>query len=298
MTGVHIIEGKPTLSANLQAQALRRSGRYDYKVVEHDNAHCILEFFEISGGQRVSLGTSEFTLDDADRAGLLNRGGRMWEKYPRNMLFSRALTNGIGWFAPDAFDVGKVYTPDELKPDLELGSTGEVIDVGSITVERAPAQPPQRGRAAPRAPQAQRQERPAPALVQLAEVKDVQTLMMFGSQQRSVAGLPVDSRALLRVLAVETTQQIGPKYNAIEGGWEQAARAILADIELATGKPASADLQARVAALNEGDRQLYEQMIANGESPEEALNVVEVDDVGESANAADDEGAEPETAKS
>lgn len=293
MTGVHIIEGKPTLSANLQAQALRRSGRYDYRVVEHDNEHCILEFFEIVQGKRASLGTTEFTLDDADRAGLLGRGGRMWEKYPRNMLFSRALTNGIGWFCPDAFDVGKVYTADELKPDLELGSTGEIIDVGSITVEPAPAQRQSRSAQTSRAPQqrGQRQERQAPAPVALADVKDVASLMTFAAQQRAIAGLPVDGRAVLRVLGVGVTQEIGPKYSAIEGGWRKAAEAIVADIELATGKPVERTLQERVAALSEGDRQLYEQMVANGETPEDAVNIV-ADDVGESANAADNDEAE------
>lgn len=300
MTGVYLIEGKPTLSANLQAQALKRSGRYDYRIVEHDHQHCIIEFVQIAGGQRAVLGTSEFTIDDADRAGLLNRGGRMWEKYPRNMLFSRALTNGIGWFCPDAFDTGKLYTPDELRPDMELGQNGEIIDASAVTVEPAPVtgstQRSQGSRRTPAAPatRGERPQRQAPAVLALGDVKDVQTLMTFAGQQRQNAGLPVDGRAVLRILGVEVMQEITAKYRDVEGGWQQAGRAILADIELATGKPVAASVQDRVEALSEQDRALYDAMIGNGETPEDALNIIEVDDVGEAANAADDEAAESE----
>jgi hypothetical protein len=60
-----------------------------------------------------TIGVSSFTMEDAKRAGL--SGGDNWKKYPRNMLFARAMSNGAKWYCPDVFG-GPVYTPDELEP--------------------------------------------------------------------------------------------------------------------------------------------------------------------------------------
>lgn len=129
MNGINIIEGKTSLSANLVGAAIQRSGRYRYRVVEHDDKHCVIDFFELVGGQREKLGTSSFNMDDAKAAGLLQSKSRMWEKYPRNMVFSRALTNGARWYTPDVFG-GPVYTPDELGAEVdETGNAIEVIEV-------------------------------------------------------------------------------------------------------------------------------------------------------------------------
>src|SRR5574340_819838 len=135
MTGVHIIQNKPTLAANLMAAAVKRTGKYNYRVVEHTAAVCELAFFE--DGKEV--GRSRFTMEDAKQAGLTTN--QSWQKYPRNMLFSRALSNGQKWFAPDVFNGATVYTPEELGADVnEDGAVisappGSVID---MTPEPAP----------------------------------------------------------------------------------------------------------------------------------------------------------------
>ena len=129
MNGINIIEGKTSLSANLVGAAIQRSGRYRYRVLEHDAKHCIIDFYEIVGGVREKLGTSSFSLDDAKAAGLMGGKSQMWTKYPRNMVFSRALTNGARWYTPDVFG-GPVYTPDELGAEVnEAGDAVNVIDV-------------------------------------------------------------------------------------------------------------------------------------------------------------------------
>jgi hypothetical protein len=125
MNGVYIIEGKTTLAANLVGAAIQRSGRYRYRVVEHDDEHCTIDFFEIVGGKREKLGTSSFSQADARAADLLGKRTRMWEKFPRNMVFSRALTNGARWYTPDVFG-GPVYTPDEL--GAEVNMEGNVVE--------------------------------------------------------------------------------------------------------------------------------------------------------------------------
>ena len=46
MTGIHIIKGKPTLGAGLIAAAIKRTDRYNYRVVKLDEKICEIEFFE------------------------------------------------------------------------------------------------------------------------------------------------------------------------------------------------------------------------------------------------------------
>ena len=120
MTGVHVIKGKVALSSNLLGAAIKRSGKYDYRVMELDDTHARLVFFE--GGEHI--GESAFSIDDAKRAGLLSN--QTWKNYPRNMLLARALSNGARWFCPDVFG-GPIYTPDELGAEVD-GETGDVIE--------------------------------------------------------------------------------------------------------------------------------------------------------------------------
>lgn len=130
--GIHIIQGRPAMSANLMASAVKASARYDYRVRRLDDSVAEIEFFERRGGQMETLGVSTFTAEDARRAGTQNMG-----KFPRNMLFARALSNGVRWYTPDVFLGAAVYTPEELDaavytPD-ELGAAvdaeGNVIDL-------------------------------------------------------------------------------------------------------------------------------------------------------------------------
>jgi hypothetical protein len=108
MTGVNIIQGKPVLGANFMAAAVKRTGKYNYRIIHLDDMKCELAFFE--GG--LEVGRSVFTMEDAKKANLTGKDN--WQKYPRNMLFARALSNGQKWYAPDVFNGATVYTPDEL----------------------------------------------------------------------------------------------------------------------------------------------------------------------------------------
>lgn len=108
MTGIHIVQGKPVLSAGLVGAMVLRSGRYTYEVVESSDAVCRLAWFR--DGRRV--GESAFTIDEAKRAGLT--GKDTWKNYASDMLFSRALTRGARRFCPDVF-LGSVYVADELE---------------------------------------------------------------------------------------------------------------------------------------------------------------------------------------
>jgi len=118
MTGVHIIQGKPAPSAGLMAALIKRSGKYDYRIIEHTDTACEIAFFE--HGEEV--GRSRFTIDDAKQAGALSgKNAHTWKKYPRNMLFARTLSNGAKWYCPDVFG-GPVYVADEFSdaPPIDI----------------------------------------------------------------------------------------------------------------------------------------------------------------------------------
>lgn len=113
LMGITVIQGKPTMAANTVAAMVKRSGRYNYKIVRWDATACELEFYE--HGQM--CGSATFSIDDARRAGLI-KGGGGWEKFPKAMLFARALTQGARAYCPDVF-LGGIYTPDEIDDTLQ-----------------------------------------------------------------------------------------------------------------------------------------------------------------------------------
>lgn len=142
MNSIDIIQGRPVPSANLMAAVIKRDPRYDYRVTEHTETVCEIAYYD--NGKEI--GRSRYTIEDARHAGLTGKDN--WKKYPANMLFARAMSNGAKWYCPDAFP-GPVYTPDELGAEVD-GETGEIIQSTAIVVEGAPEPPP--APPAPRAP--------------------------------------------------------------------------------------------------------------------------------------------------
>ena len=102
MSGLHIIKGKAVLAANLMAAAIKRSGKYDYRVVVSDDTVCTIDFY--GGGEKI--GSSSFSVEDAKRAGL---SGDNWRKYTRAMLFARCISAGYKTHCPDALGAAPVY---------------------------------------------------------------------------------------------------------------------------------------------------------------------------------------------
>lgn len=128
--GIHVIQGKPAMSANLMAAAVKASARYDYRVRQMDDSAVKIEFFERVGGKLESLGVSTFTADDAKKAGTQNMA-----KFGRNMMFARAMSNGVRWYCPDVFFGNAVYTPEELGASVD--GDGNVIDVDYKMVDQS-----------------------------------------------------------------------------------------------------------------------------------------------------------------
>ena len=120
MSGIHIIQGKPTIGAGLMAARVKGFGKYDYKVIQHTDKICAIEFFDKSTGTKESLGISTFTIEDAAKAQTKNL-----EKFPRNMLFARAMSNGVKWYVPDIYET-PVYVPEEMDFANETQNTPAV----------------------------------------------------------------------------------------------------------------------------------------------------------------------------
>jgi hypothetical protein len=133
MSGIHIISGKPTIGAGLMASQVKGSGKYDYEVKEHTEKVCSIDFYQ---GKKL-LGNSTFTIEDAKKAGT-GSSNNMLGKYPKNMLFARALSNGVKWFTPDVF-TGPVYTPEEMQSVTEDATPTEVTTVAKPQKQSLPA---------------------------------------------------------------------------------------------------------------------------------------------------------------
>ena len=58
MSEIHVIEGKPSLGAGALATLVKRSGRYDYHVIELTDELCRLRFFD----RGEAVGESVFTI--------------------------------------------------------------------------------------------------------------------------------------------------------------------------------------------------------------------------------------------
>ena len=119
MSGIHIIQGKPTIGAGIMASIVKGSGKYDYRVVESTEKVCSIDFYQ----GKEKIGNSTFTIEDAKKALTKNL-----DKFPKNMLFARAMSNGVKWYTPDVFS-GPVYVPEEMTAPITEDAKAEVVEV-------------------------------------------------------------------------------------------------------------------------------------------------------------------------
>ena len=128
MSGIHIIQGKPTIGAGLMAANVKASNKYDYKVIEQTDKVCSIDFYK----GKEKLGNSTFTYEDAKKAGTKNL-----DKFPKNMLFARAISNGVKFYTPDVFS-GPVYTPEEFDVQTQDIEHTDIKEEVTHAVEKLP----------------------------------------------------------------------------------------------------------------------------------------------------------------
>ena len=127
---IHIIEGKPTMSAELMLARARRFG-HKTKWLEMSAERAEIEI----DGTRLS-----FTMAEAKAAGITGKDN--WKKYPAAMLRARCASAAVRAVCPEVLGSG-VYTAEELDPDLPVDANGDAI-VTAIPVAARDATPPRR----------------------------------------------------------------------------------------------------------------------------------------------------------
>lgn len=112
ITSIHVIEGKPTASADLIAGLVRRAG-HRLRVTGDDRSATVVL---IRADDPDFEYTATWTLERAKAAGLTGKG--VWKSYPAAMLRSRAITEVARMGASDAL-YGVIYTPEEIGAEVD-----------------------------------------------------------------------------------------------------------------------------------------------------------------------------------
>lgn len=119
ITGVHVIEGKPSASAGLISALVRRAG---HKLrVRGDDTSAIAQIVRADDPDFTFEST--WTLDRAQQAGLT--GKKVWKQYPAAMLKARAITEVAREACEEALS-GMHYTPEEL--GAQVDAEGNPVD--------------------------------------------------------------------------------------------------------------------------------------------------------------------------
>jgi len=119
LNGIHVIDGKPTISPALMSALVRRAG-HKLRVTGSDTK-AVAEIIRADDPDFTFR--SEWTLERAKQAGLAGRGS--WGKYPAAMLKARAISEVCRDACQEV--VAGVYTPEELGADVTVDVDGDVV---------------------------------------------------------------------------------------------------------------------------------------------------------------------------
>ena len=107
LEGIYAFDGKTSLSAHTISALIKKSGKYNYRVIEATRERCEIHFFE--NGELA--GPAVFTFQDALDAKLTSKDN--WSKYREEMIYARAMSKGARRYCSEIF-MGPVYTLEEL----------------------------------------------------------------------------------------------------------------------------------------------------------------------------------------
>ena len=131
MKNIYLVNGKLAIQSNALASLIKSSKKYDYRVDIITDQECKITFLRFKKDDTTEeIGVSEFTFKDAAKAGLVNKDN--WKSYPKNMLFARALANGVRFYCPDAacgWHVQEEYEdllPVDRKETITIDAEGNV----------------------------------------------------------------------------------------------------------------------------------------------------------------------------
>jgi hypothetical protein len=144
MNVVYIVGNKIGVETKVFLSRIKNSGTYDYSVeYEYGNnrlaCSATVTFYRIEKGERIEIGTSTYSDDDAAKSSLKNK-----QSYTSNrelMLFYRAASKGIKLFCPQFLSGIGVYEEyDSLTSpikELTLNKDGvKIQEIGALYGEK------------------------------------------------------------------------------------------------------------------------------------------------------------------
>ena len=183
LRGIHVVNGRPVLSADLMVAVVRRSGVCaGWRTVRSTAEECVIETTRVGEDHPA---TKTWTLADARRAGVT--GKPIWSQYPAQMLRHRC-----------AADLAREVYPDVL---LGLYDPEELTDIEA----------PQRVSV---------QVAPAPAAALLASDEGSSTPSPSPEPEVRLAGIEAPGRSLVDDLVAELSSR--PSVTAIAESWQVA----------------------------------------------------------------------------
>jgi hypothetical protein len=130
VTGIHVIDGKPTASAQLIGGLVRRAGHKLRVTFDRQTMTATAEIVRADDPDFVFK--SVWTMDRAKEAGLA--GKNVWKQYPDAMLKARAITEVARDAAPESL-YGVIYTAEELGAEVSVAGDGEIVVAVADTIE-------------------------------------------------------------------------------------------------------------------------------------------------------------------
>lgn len=100
LRSIHFINGKPVLSSEVMAALIKNSRKYNYRVLEHDEHKCVIEFWEFFNGQWQKMGVPvSYTDEDAKRENAA--GKQTYKLFSEDMYFAACIRKGVRRYCPD-----------------------------------------------------------------------------------------------------------------------------------------------------------------------------------------------------
>ena len=122
----HIIQGRPAMRADaMLARFQKAGGKVEWHELSDKRARAT--FTHPQGGSV----TIEWTIEMARQAGLFDKTGSNWKRYPRAMLRARTISEGIRTVYPGV--IAGIYTPEEI-----VDNPPEVPEIIDAEVSPAP----------------------------------------------------------------------------------------------------------------------------------------------------------------
>lgn len=137
LSHIHVIQGRPTLSAELMRSLVLRSGHRIWVDPSSDDKRATVK------GQRWDrhlnkydelVAEASYSIEEAKQAGLTNKDN--WKKFTKAMLVARATSILVREHFADVA-MGASYTPEELDPDLAVDEYGAVVEADAPAPDAA-----------------------------------------------------------------------------------------------------------------------------------------------------------------